>query len=114
MTKKEKKVNKEFVPNRPHSYTQSKGPGAIHSTAKDLAKWYNGLATFKVISKESLYKAWSPYKANNVELSSYGYGFYTDKKFGKLAIFHTGFIFGYSTSDLYFPEDNLLIRTLVT
>ncbi|MGB5647260.1 MAG: serine hydrolase [Muriicola sp.] len=101
--------NNQFVLHRPHSYTQSKGPGAIHSTAKDLAKWYEGLSTFKVISKESLYKAWQPYKVNNIELSNYGYGFYTDKKFGKLTVFHNGFTFGYSTSDLYFPEDDLLI-----
>ncbi len=103
------KENNDFVPHRPHSYSQSKGPGAIHSTARDLAKWYEGLATFKVISKESLYKAWQPYKVNDIELSNYGYGFYTDKKFGKLSVFHNGFIFGYSTSDLYFPEDDLLI-----
>lgn len=101
--------NNEFVLHRPNSYSQSKGPGGIHSTAADLAKWYEGLAQFKIISKESLYKAWQPYKANNIELSNYGYGFYTDKKFGKFAVFHNGFIFGYSTSDLYFPEDDLLI-----
>ncbi len=101
--------NDKFVIHRPHSYSQSKGPGAIHSTAKDLAKWYEGLSTFKIISKESLYKAWQPFKVNDIELSNYGYGFYTDKKFGKLAVFHNGFTFGYSTSDLYFPEDDLLI-----
>ena len=101
--------NDKFVIHRPHSYSQSKGPGAIHSTAKDLAKWYEGLSTFKIISKESLYKAWQPFKFNDIELSNYGYGFYTDKKFGKLAVFHNGFTFGYSTSDLYFPEDDLLI-----
>ena len=103
------KENNDFVPHRPHSYSQSKGPGAIHSTANDLAKWYEGLATFKIISKESLYKAWQPYRVNDIELSNYGYGFYTDKKFGKFAVFHNGFIFGYSTSDLYFPEDDVLI-----
>lgn len=101
--------NNDFVLHRPHSYSQSKGPGGIHSTAADLAKWYEGLTQFKIISKESLYKAWQPYKVNNEQLSNYGYGFYTDKKFGKLSVFHNGFIFGYSTSDLYFPEDDLLI-----
>jgi len=101
--------NNDFVLHRSHSYSQSKGPGGIHSTAADLAKWYEGLAQFKIISKESLYKAWQPYRVNDIELSNYGYGFYTDKKFGKFAVFHNGFIFGYSTSDLYFPEDDLLI-----
>jgi len=101
--------NNDFVLHRPHSYSQSKGPGGIHSTAADLAKWYEGLTQFKIISKESLYKAWQPYKVNEIELSNYGYGFYTDEKFGNFSVFHNGFIFGYSTSDLYFPEDDLLI-----
>lgn len=101
--------NGDFVRHRPHSHTQSRGPGSIHSTAMDLAKWYNGLVNFKVVSKELLYKTWSPYKVLNKVISNYGYGFYTDEKFGKLSVFHNGFIFGYSTSDLYFPEDDLLI-----
>ena len=101
--------NGEFVERRPSSYSQSKGPGAIHTTATDLAKWYDGLVGFKIISKESLYDAWSPHTLSNNTLSNYGYGFYSDEKFGKLSIFHNGFIFGYSTSDLYFPEDDLLI-----
>ncbi len=101
--------NGEFVQHRPHSHSQSRGPGSIHSTAIDLAKWYHGLVNFKVVSKELLYKSWSPYNLLNKAISNYGYGFYTDKKFGKLSVFHNGFIFGYSISDLYFPEDDLLI-----
>ena len=101
--------NGEFIRHRPHSFTQSRGPGSIHSTAMDLAKWYHGLVNFKVVSKELLYKTWSPYKVLNKAISNYGYGFYTDEKFGKLSVFHNGFIFGYSTSDLYFPIDDLLI-----
>jgi len=54
-------------------------------------------------------KAWSAYKLNDGGESIYGYGFYKDEKFGKPSIFHNGFIFGFSTSDLYFPEDDLLI-----
>ena len=101
--------NDELVQHRPFSYSQSRGNGSIHSTAEDLAKWYNGLVNFKVISKESLYKAWSPHRMLNNAISNYGYGFYTDEKFGKFSVFHNGFIFGYSTSDLYFPEDDILI-----
>ncbi len=94
---------------RPHSYSQTKGPGSIHSTVGDLAKWYDGLMASKVISRESLMQAWSPFILNNGSRSLYGLGFYIDRKFNKTAIFHNGFIFGYSTSDLYFPEDDLLI-----
>jgi CubicO group peptidase (beta-lactamase class C family) len=99
----------ELVIARPHSYTQSKGPGGIHTTAMDLAKWYGGLADYKLISKESLDKAWSSYTLNDGAKSEYGFGFYNDEKFGQASIFHNGFIFGYSTSDLYFPKDKVLI-----
>ncbi|QCX38647.1 serine hydrolase [Aureibaculum algae] len=101
--------NSAFVQHRPHSYSQLKGAGGIHSTAQDLAKWYRGLVNFNVVSKALLYKAWSPYTVLDKALSNYGYGFYTDEKFDKLSVFHNGFIFGYATSDLYFPEDDLLI-----
>ncbi len=98
-----------FVSARPHSYTQSRGPGSIHSTANDLAKWYDGLINHKIISQASLQQAWSSFKLTNKGESNYGYGFFNDEKFGQTSIFHNGFIFGFSTSDLYFPKDDLLI-----
>ena len=98
-----------IVPARYYSLSQGRGDGGIHSTTSDISKWYDGLLSNKVISRESLEKAWSPYKLNNGSFSNYGYGFFSDKKFDKLTIFHTGFIFGSSTSDLFFPEDDLLI-----
>ena len=54
-------------------------------------------------------KAWTPFTLNSGKKITYGYGFYSDRKFNKTSIFHNGFIFGYSTSDMYFPEDDLLI-----
>jgi len=94
---------------RPHSYTQSKGPGSIHTTANDLAKWYEGLINHKIISQTSLDKAWSSYNLSSGAKSNYGFGFYNDEKFGQTSIFHNGFIFGFSSSDLYFPKDDYLI-----
>lgn len=98
-----------IVSARYHSLNQTRGSSSIHTTVTDLNKWYNGLMNSNIITRENLIKAWSPYKLNNGSNSVYGYGFYSDRKFGKTAIFHNGFIFGYSTSDLYFPEDDLLI-----
>ena len=97
---------------RPYSYTQSKGPGSIHTTANDMARWYKGLISHKVISKESLDRAWSSYILSSGEKSNYGFGFYNDEKFGQTSIFHNGFIFGFSSSDLYFPKDDYLILVL--
>lgn len=94
---------------RYHSLNQTRGSSSIHTTVQDLAKWYDGLMSNKVVSRETLVKAWTPYTLNNGIEEVYGYGFYVDEKFGKTAIFHNGFIFGYSTSDMYFPEDDLLI-----
>ena len=94
---------------RYHSLNQTRGSSSIHTTVQDLTKWYEGLMSSKVVSRETLVKAWTPYALNNGIEEVYGYGFYVDEKFGKTAIFHNGFIFGFSTSDMYFPEDDLLI-----
>jgi len=101
--------NNEIVYARYHSINQTRGSSSIHTTVEDLSKWYEGLMNSKVISRENLIKAWTPFTLNTGEKSTYGYGFYSDKKFNKTSIFHNGFIFGYSTSDMYFPEDDLLI-----
>jgi len=101
--------NNEIVYARFHSINQTRGSSSIHTTVEDLSKWYEGLMNSKVISRENLIKAWTPFTLNTGEKSTYGYGFYSDTKFNKTSIFHNGFIFGYSTSDMYFPEDDLLI-----
>lgn len=99
----------KIVHARYHSVNQTRGSSSIHTSVEDLSKWYDGLMNSKIISKESLMKAWTSFKLNDGKNSVYGYGFYNDTKFGKTIIYHNGFIFGYSTSDLYFPEDDLLI-----
>ncbi|MEE9429495.1 MAG: serine hydrolase [Melioribacteraceae bacterium] len=101
--------NNEIVYARYHSLNQTRGSSSLHTTVGDLSKWYKGLMNSKVVSRETLMKAWSPFTLNDGTKAVYGYGFYSDKKFGKTTIFHNGFIFGYSTSDMYFPEDDLLI-----
>ena len=62
-----------------------------------------------MVTRENLMKAWTPFTLNSGKNAVYGYGFYSDKRLNKAAIYHNGFIFGYSTSDMYFPEDDLLI-----
>jgi len=101
--------NNAIVYARYHSINQTRGSSSIHSTVEDLSKWYDGLMSSKVISRENLMKAWTPFTLNNGKKSVYGYGFYSDRKFNKTSIFHNGFIFGYSISDMFFPEDDLLI-----
>jgi CubicO group peptidase (beta-lactamase class C family) len=94
---------------RYHSLNQTWGTSGIHTTVDDLAKWFEGLMNSKVVSRETLIKAWTPFTLNSGEQSIYGFGFYPDIKFNRTSIVHNGFIFGYSTSDMYFPEDDLLI-----
>lgn len=101
--------NNKIVYARYHSLNQTRGSSSIHTTVEDLSKWYDGLMSSKVITRENLIKAWTPFPLNNGGKSAYGYGFYSDRKFNKTSIYHNGFIFGYSTSDMYFPEDDLLI-----
>lgn len=101
--------NNAIVYARYHSLNQTRGSSSIHTTVGDLSKWYEGLMSSKVVTKDNLQQAWTPYTLNSGRAAVYGYGFYSDQKFNRTSIYHNGFIFGYSTSDMYFPEDDLLI-----
>lgn len=80
--------------------------GAIYSTVEDLYKWHEGLQTYKIISKASLDKAYTPYKNN------YGYGWMIDSLFGKCIIHHSGDIWGFKSDIERITEDDACIVLL--
>lgn len=80
--------------------------GAIYSTVEDLYKWHEGLQTYKIISKASLDKAYTPYKNN------YGYGWMIDSLFGKCIIHHSGDIWGFKSDISRITKDDACIILL--
>jgi CubicO group peptidase (beta-lactamase class C family) len=80
--------------------------GAVYSTIGDLYKYHKGLQSFKVVSKEMLEKAYTPFKNN------YGYGWMINSFDGKEIVSHSGGAAGYRSNFVRMPEDNICIILL--
>lgn len=90
-----------------------KGPGRVSSSVEDLLKWDQALYTKKLVSKETLEEAFSPYVLNDGTRSYYGFGWEVEPKspFGKM-VMHTGDNPGYKTIIVRFIEENKTIIVL--
>ncbi|GAA0877385.1 hypothetical protein GCM10009119_03530 [Algoriphagus jejuensis] len=90
-----------------------KGPGRVSSNVGDLLKWDQALYSEKLVSKETLEEAFSPYRLNDGTRSYYGFGWEVDPKspFGKM-VMHTGDNPGYKTIIVRFIEENKTIIVL--
>lgn len=72
--------------------------GGLYSSTEDLRKFYQGLTGFKLLSKESLDQAMTPF------LGGYGYGWYIDSLQGDRVIDHGGNVEGSTSYFLMMPE----------
>lgn len=83
----------------------TKADGGIYTSALDFLKWNNALFLGKVIGDSALHKAVTPVIGTDINLTSYGLGFFIEEVPGKARkIFHTGDNGGYLTVEAYFPE----------
>jgi CubicO group peptidase (beta-lactamase class C family) len=80
--------------------------GGIYSTVEDLYKYYNGLKAYKILTKASLEKAYTPFKNN------YGYGWVILPMFDKKTVGHSGAGAGFRTNFIQIPEDDICIILL--
>jgi CubicO group peptidase (beta-lactamase class C family) len=90
-----------------------KGPGRVSSTAADLLKWDQALYSNKLVSQQTIEKAFSPFRLNDESRSYYGFGWDLDPKspFGKM-VSHTGDNPGYKTIIVRYIEENKTIIIL--
>ncbi|REG87055.1 serine hydrolase domain-containing protein [Algoriphagus antarcticus] len=90
-----------------------KGPGRVSSNAEDLLKWDQALYSNKLVSKETLDEAFTPFRLNDERRSYYGFGWEIEPKspFGKM-VMHTGDNPGYKTIIVRFIEENKTIIIL--
>lgn len=86
--------------------------GSIASTVDDLWKWNQAIFNYKIVSKESLEKAFTPTKLNDGSLQSYGFGWQIARVGNQKAIAHGGGIDGYLTFVLYIPESKVFVAML--
>ncbi|WP_420572408.1 serine hydrolase [Kordia sp.] len=86
--------------------------GSIMSTVDDLLLWNKAVRNHKLISKESLAKAFTNYTLNNGDKMNYGYGWFHNSIKDVPVMEHSGGIFGYSTQGIYVPSENVYVIIL--
>jgi CubicO group peptidase (beta-lactamase class C family) len=114
----------EILPNRVSGYTHDRGyyenadlmditvgygAGDLLSTIGDLYKWNNALWAGKLVKKETLDKAFTPYQLANGRSTRYGYGWFIDTLGGAKCIKHEGQVWGFISGEFYFPEQDIFV-----
>jgi CubicO group peptidase (beta-lactamase class C family) len=104
-----KKTGNDFSNSDYISMTLPYAAGSLLSTVEDLWKWNKALYTYKLINKEWVDKAITPYVLSDGKPTGYGYGLGVSKVQGSRSIEHGGGIPGFLTHGLYMPEEDIFV-----
>ncbi len=94
------------------SMTQPYAAGSLLSNVDDLAAWIEAVFSHRVVKKEWLDKALTPFRLTNGESTGYGYGWFISDFAGHRSIEHGGGINGFTSYEMYFPEDRIFLGIL--
>lgn len=83
--------------------------GAILSTVGDLWKWHQAVHSYRLVSKETLAKALTPYQLSNGQPTGYGYGWSIGNIQGSSTLEHGGGINGFLTTGIYLPREEVFV-----
>ncbi|MEN2415425.1 serine hydrolase domain-containing protein [Flavobacterium mesophilum] len=86
--------------------------GGLLSTSIDLQKWQAGLLSYKILKKELLDLAFTPFKLKDGTSTNYGFGWNITEINGLKRIDHGGAKNGFLTYEAYFPDQQLYIVLL--
>ena len=116
-----------IIPNRVNGYRKN-GPqytnadywspaisyaaGGLLSNTQDLFDWFQALLSNKLLKKETLEKAFTPFKLANGSLLSYGYGWYVYPSGNAKSIEHAGIMNGFTSNQIYYPDKDVFIALL--
>jgi D-alanyl-D-alanine carboxypeptidase len=100
-------LNADFV-----SMSQPYSAGSLVSSVDDLAAWNQALLAGKLIKRETLERAWTPYKLTDGTSTGYGYGWVIGAYEGHRMIEHGGGIPGFTSDGILLPEDKLCVIIL--
>ena len=92
--------------------TQPYAAGSLLSSVDDLAVWNDAVFSGKLLKKEWLDKAFTPYTLANGESTGYGYGWFISDLRGHRCIEHGGGINGFTTYALALPDDTIYVAVL--
>jgi CubicO group peptidase (beta-lactamase class C family) len=73
------------------------GDGGIFSSAIDLSKWNEALATEKLVRKETIREAYKPYVLNDGSVGDYGFGWRVSEVDANKIVEHSGSWIGFRT-----------------
>jgi len=94
------------------SMSQPYAAGSLASSVDDLATWTEALLAGKLIKRETLERAFTPYKLKDGLDSKYGYGWCVSDYEGHRLIEHGGGIHGFLSHVMFFPEDRIFVAML--
>jgi len=103
------KNENEFVNAEPLSMTLPYAAGSLQSTVDDLYKWNQAIHGYKLVKKESLDKAFTPYILADGKKTDYGYGWSLGNIQGSPTIEHGGGIPGFLTMGIYLPKEDVFV-----
>ncbi len=86
--------------------------GDLVSNTSDLFKWHQALYAGKILKKETLDKAFTPFILKDGTSTGYGYGWFITDYSKVKAIGHGGAITGFLTNEAYYPEADVYIALL--
>src|SRR5579862_7370549 len=116
------------VSNRAYGYTQrdkgfertdqsmtssTLGDGGIYTSVNDLFHWDQALYTTKLVKRESLEQAWTPFTLTNGKRTEYGFGWFVKDYRGLHTVQHDGSTIGFRTSILRVPDRKFTAIVLV-
>ena len=94
------------------SMTLPYAAGSLMSTVDDMLLWNQAVHNNTLISDKSKKLAFENNKLNDGKPIYYGYGWAVNEIVGSPTIEHGGGIFGYTTSGVYAPNENLYVIVL--
>jgi CubicO group peptidase (beta-lactamase class C family) len=98
-----------FVPAAYLSMTIPYSAGALCSTPGDFITWERAFHSGRVVSAASYHEMTTPPSLPGGAQTSYGFGLAMGTLAGHRAITHSGGIPGFSTSQLYLPDDSVQV-----
>ncbi|CAN5279838.1 hypothetical protein BH09BAC6_BH09BAC6_06200 [soil metagenome] len=96
----------ENTASNPWDSTATYSAGSLYSNVNDLYLWHAGLLKYKILSKASLEKAYTPF------LDGYGLGCWIDTLYKKRVISHGGNIEGFTSYFGRIQEDDVCVIIL--
>ena len=88
------------------------GQSNIYSTLDDLAKWYEAIGSEKLVSRDTMKKAFTSGKLSDGTDVHYGFGWFLGSPLGLMTASHTGSWVGLRHSVVYYPDFRFVVLVL--